>query len=104
MQFRAAVLTGLAALVLPAQAAAYSMAFDTVTIVGAELVERALAGISERLALVALGIGRARPLMAFVERHQGVVRVVSGGLIVSVGILVATNAFSRLAGLVRWGY
>jgi len=72
--------------------------------IGAVLLVAYAAGMAVPLALVALGIGRARPLMAFVERHQGVVRVVSGGLIVSVGILVATNAFSRLAGLVRWGY
>lgn len=78
-------------------------AASSVWVGGALLVSYA-AGMAVPLALLAVGVSRTRPLMRAVANHQRPVRVVSGTLIIAVGILVATNGFARLAGLVPWVY
>jgi len=54
--------------------------------------------------VVAFGVTRYRPLARTPARHHRAFQVASGALIVGVGVLVATNAFSRLAGLVPWAF
>lgn len=70
---------------------------------GALLVAYAL-GMSIPFVAVAFALSRARPLLAFVRRHHRAFDVASGSLIALVGVLVATNAFARLAGLVPWNF
>lgn len=62
------------------------------------------AGMAVPFVLVALGLSRYRPLARALARHHRAFQVASGALIVGVGVLVATNAFSRLAGLVPWAF
>lgn len=62
------------------------------------------AGMAVPFVLVAVGLSRYRPLARALARHHRAFQVASGGLIVGVGVLVATNAFSRLAGLVPWAF
>lgn len=69
---------------------------------GAALLVAYAFGMAVPFIAVAFGLGRVRPLMSTLARHHRPVQVVSGGLIAVVGALVATNAFSRLAGLVPW--
>jgi hypothetical protein len=45
-----------------------------------------------------------RPLMRALMRHHRAFQVASGSLIAGVGILVVTDAFGRLAGLVPWSF
>ena len=54
--------------------------------------------------VVAFGLTRFQPLARMLARHHRAFQVASGALIVGVGVLVATNAFSRLAGLVPWAF
>jgi cytochrome c-type biogenesis protein len=61
-------------------------------------------GMAVPIAAVALGLSRLRPLMAALVRHHRAFEISSGGFIVAVGSLVATNAFGRLAGLVPWPF
>jgi cytochrome c-type biogenesis protein len=70
---------------------------------GALLVAYAV-GMSIPFIAVGLGLSRVRPLMDAVRHHHRAFEVASGGLIAAVGVLVATNAFGRLAGLVPWGF
>jgi cytochrome c-type biogenesis protein len=72
--------------------------------VGAALLASYALGMAVPLVLIAIGASRARPLMRAVANHDRLVRIVSGTLIIGVGILVATNGFARLAGLVPWVY
>lgn len=69
---------------------------------GAALLVAYALGMAVPFLAVAFGLGRVRPLMSTLARHHRPVQVASGGLIAVVGALVATNAFSRLAGLVPW--
>jgi cytochrome c-type biogenesis protein len=69
---------------------------------GALLLVAYALGMSIPFLIVAFGLSRFRPLMTAVRRHHTAFQVASGGLIVIVGVLVATNAFARLAGLVPW--
>jgi cytochrome c-type biogenesis protein len=62
------------------------------------------AGMVVPFLAVAFGLSRFRPLSRYVSRHQRALRVATGVLIAVVGILVATNAFSRLAGLIPWRF
>ena len=71
---------------------------------GAALLVAYALGMAVPLAAIGLGLSRVRPLVQFVGVHHRAFQVVSGTLIVGVGILVATGAFGRLAGLVPWGY
>lgn len=69
---------------------------------GAALLVAYGLGMALPLVAVALGLSKARPAMRAVARHHRAFQVASGGLIVVVGVLVATNAFGRLAGLIPW--
>lgn len=69
---------------------------------GALLLLAYAAGMAVPFLAVAFGLSRFRPLARTLARHHRRFQVASGGLIVGVGVLVATNAFSRLAGLVPW--
>lgn len=77
-------------------------AASTTVFAGAALLVAYALGMAMPFIAVAFGLGRVRPLMNRLERHHRAVQVVSGGFIAIVGLLVATNAFSRLAGLVPW--
>lgn len=71
---------------------------------GAALLVAYGLGMAVPLAVIGLGLSRLRPYLRFLEaRHRGF-QVASGALIVGVGMLVATGAFGRLAGLVPWGF
>ena len=76
-------------------------ASDTVT-AGAMLLVAYAAGMAVPFLAVAFGASRIRPLSPFLARHERAFTAFSGALIAVVGILVATNGFSRLAGLVPW--
>jgi cytochrome c-type biogenesis protein len=54
--------------------------------------------------VLGLGVSRFGPLSRGLRRHGRAMQIVSGGMIVVVGVLVATNAFARLAGLVPWAF
>ena len=71
---------------------------------GALLLFAYAAGMAVPFLLVAFGLSRFRPLARSLARHHRGFQVASGALIVGVGALVATNAFSRLAGLVPWSF
>lgn len=62
------------------------------------------AGMAVPFLLVAFGLSRYRPLARSLARHHCAFQVASGALIIGVGVLVATNTFGRLAGLVPWGF
>jgi cytochrome c-type biogenesis protein len=71
---------------------------------GAFLLFAYAAGMAVPFLVVAFGLSRFRRLARTLARHHRAFQVVSGALIVGVGLLVATNAFSRLAGLVPWAF
>lgn len=57
------------------------------------------AGLAIPFVAAALAFPALRPLVAFLRRHHAAVRVVTGLLIVAIGVLIYLNAFARLAGL-----
>lgn len=69
---------------------------------GALLLFTYAAGMAVPFLAVAFGLSRFRPLARTLARHHRFLQVATGALISGVGVLVATNAFSRLAGLVPW--
>lgn len=69
---------------------------------GALLLVAYAAGMAVPFVAVAFGLSRSRSLARMLARHHRPLRVATGALIVGVGVLVVTNAFSRLAGLVPW--
>lgn len=71
---------------------------------GAALLVAYAFGMAVPFIAVALGLSRFRPMSRALARHHRPVQVLTGFLIVGVGVLVTTNAFSRLAGLVPWGF
>ena len=71
---------------------------------GAVLLLAYAAGMAVPFLVVAFGLTRSRPLARTLARHHRSFEVASGALIVGVGVLVATNAFGRLAGLVPWAF
>ena len=79
-------------------------AASTTVWAGAALLVAYAAGMAVPFLAVAFGLSRVRPLSRFLSVHHRAVRVATGGLIAVVGMLVATNAFSRLAGLIPWVY
>ena len=87
----------------PTLGAILTMAAASATVwAGAALLVAYALGIALPFAAVAFGLSRARPWMRLVAQHYRAVQTASGALIAVVGVLVATNAFSRLAGLVPW--
>lgn len=71
---------------------------------GAALLIAYALGMAVPLAVIGLGLSRLRPFILVLTAHHRAFQVASGTLIVGVGLLVATGAFGRLAGLVPWGY
>lgn len=56
-------------------------------------------GLAIPFLVAAIAFPRLRPLVEVLRRHHGVVQVVSGLLIVLIGVLIFLNAFERLASL-----
>ena len=79
-------------------------AASTTVWAGAALLLAYALGMAVPIAAVALGLSRVRPAMRALTRHHRAFQVASGLLIVGVGVLVASNAFGRLAGLVPWPF
>ena len=79
-------------------------AASTTVWAGAALLLAYALGMAVPIAAVALGLSRLRPVMRVFTQHHRAFQVVSGLLIVGVGVLVASNAFGRLAGLVPWPF
>jgi Cytochrome C biogenesis protein transmembrane region. len=71
---------------------------------GAALLIAHAFGMAVTFIAVALGLSRFRPTTRALARHHRPVQVLTGFLIVGAGVLVMTNAFSCLAGLVPWGF
>jgi cytochrome c-type biogenesis protein len=69
---------------------------------GSLLLVAYAAGMAVPFLAVAFGLSRFKRLSRALVSHHRAVQVVTGTLIVAVGVLVATNAFGRLAGLVPW--
>jgi cytochrome c-type biogenesis protein len=61
-------------------------------------------GMALPLAVIGLGLTRLRPLVRLIGAHHRAFQFASGTLIVGMGVLVATGAFGRLAGLVPWTF
>ncbi len=57
------------------------------------------AGLAVPFLAAAVALPRARPVLAWLRRHHRGVQLASGLFIVGIGILILTNAFSRLANL-----
>lgn len=57
------------------------------------------AGLAVPFLAAALALPRIRPLLDWLRRHHRAVQVASGLFIVVIGVLILTNAFSRLANL-----
>jgi cytochrome c-type biogenesis protein len=56
-------------------------------------------GLAVPFLAAAMALPRLRPLLDFLRRHHDAVRVVTGLLIVGIGVLIFLNAFARLATL-----
>ena len=57
------------------------------------------AGLAVPFLLAALAFPRMRPVIEMLRRHHAIVRIVTGVLIVAIGVLIFFNAFARLATL-----
>jgi cytochrome c-type biogenesis protein len=56
------------------------------------------AGLAVPFVAAAVALPRLRPLLAALRRHHAIVQVVSGILIIGIGVLIYLNAFATLAG------
>ena len=59
-------------------------------------------GLALPFLLAAFAFPALRPLVTFLRRHHRAVQVVTGLLIVAIGVLIYLNAFATLAGLFTW--
>ena len=59
-------------------------------------------GLAVPFLVAAFAFPALRPLITFLRRHHRAVRVVTGLLIVAIGVLIYLNAFATLAGLFTW--
>jgi len=71
---------------------------------GAALLIAYAIGMAVPILAIGLGLSRLRPVTRALTRHYRAFQVGSGLLIVGVGVLVASNSFGRLAGLVPWPF
>lgn len=78
-------------------------ASDTVWAGGALLVAYAF-GMAIPFVVIGLGISRIKSLGGLLARHHRAFQAASGSLIMVVGLLVASGAFGRLAGLIPWSF
>lgn len=61
------------------------------------------AGLAVPFLAAAVALPRMRPLIAALRRHHAAVQVTSGLFIIGIGILIFTNAFTRMASLFQIG-
>ena len=59
-------------------------------------------GLAIPFLAAALAFPRLRPLIGIMRRHHRAVQLVSGLLIIGIGVLIFLNAFARLATLFTW--
>jgi cytochrome c-type biogenesis protein len=59
-------------------------------------------GLAVPFLVAAFAFPALRPLVTFLRRHHRAVQVVTGLLIVAIGVLIYLNAFATLAGLFTW--
>jgi cytochrome c-type biogenesis protein len=59
-------------------------------------------GLAVPFLVAAFAFPALRPLITFLRRHHRAVQVVTGLLIVAIGVLIYLNAFATLAGLFTW--
>lgn len=71
---------------------------------GAALLVAYGMGMAVPILVIGLGLTRLKPVTRALIRHHRAFQVGSGLLIVGVGVLVASNSFGRLAGLVPWPF
>ena len=71
---------------------------------GAALLVAYGLGMAVPLIAIGLGLSRVRPVTRALALHHRAFQVGSGLFIVGVGMLVASNSFGRLAGLVPWPF
>lgn len=71
---------------------------------GAALLVAYAIGMAVPIVVIGLGLSRMRPVTRALVRHHRAFQVGSGVLIIGVGVLVSTNSFGRLAGLVPWPF
>lgn len=71
---------------------------------GAVLLAAYSAGLALPFLLAALLLERGTGLMKGIGRHLGTIKIVSGLLMVVVGIMLFTGYFARLAVLFDWGF
>ncbi len=60
------------------------------------------AGLGIPFLLTAVGLSRAVPVLRWMNRHAHTVEVVSGGLLIFIGVLMFTNTFAQLARYFTW--
>lgn len=104
-RFRAAMLGALVAVgwtpcIGPVLGAIFTMGASSgsAPVVAVLLVAYSL-GLAVPFLVAAFAFPRLRPLVEFLRRHHAAVRVVTGLLIVGIGVLIFFNAFARLATL-----
>lgn len=67
--------------------------------VAALLLTAYSAGLAVPFLAAAVALPRMRPLLGWLRRHHGAVRIASGAFIMLVGVLIFTNAFAQMANL-----
>jgi len=103
--FGAGVAVGWTPCIGPTLGAIITLAAASQTVAaGAALLLAYGLGMAVPLAVIGFGLSRLRPVVRFLGVHHRGFQVASGALIAGVGVLVATGAFGRLAGLVPWGF
>ena len=103
--FGAGIAIGWTPCIGPTLGAIVTMAAASDTVwAGAALLVAYAFGMAIPFVVVGLGISRFGWLRRFLNRHERAFRIASGSLIVVVGLLVASGAFGRLAGLVPWSF
>ncbi len=89
----------------PTLGAILTLAVASATVwAGAALLVAYALGMAIPIVVIGLGLSRMRPFTRALARHHRAFQVGSGLLILGVGLLVAMNAFGRLAGIVPWPF
>lgn len=60
------------------------------------------AGLGIPFLLTAIGLSRAVPILRWMNRHAHTVEVVSGGLLIVIGVMLFTNTFALLNAYFAW--
>ncbi len=69
---------------------------------GALLLALYSAGLGIPFLLTAIGLSRAVPILRWMNRHAHTVEVVSGGLLIVIGVMLFTNTFALLNAYFAW--